>query len=213
MNTLQNHYGMAIRQNTHGLYAMKKAVAAVVHQSTSHSNQETCHRFCPRTEDSWCKFQRDKFTGESSYKEQVNIDPAVAKVIEPVFSSADLGADDLLKKCLHGETQNVSEALNNIIWSRCPKRVYVGHTTFKTAVASAVISYNGGAMGLVPVYRKLGIEPGQFTLSGFPEADIVRMKEANRKATDKSKSCRKHLCGNRKGFDDKNAMKEGETYE
>ena len=34
MNTLQNH-GMAIRQNTDNLYAMRKAVAAVLHHSTN----------------------------------------------------------------------------------------------------------------------------------------------------------------------------------
>ena len=39
-----------------------------------------------------------------------------------------------------------------------------------------------------PVYQKLGMEPGQFALSGFREADVARIKEANRKATDKSKS-------------------------
>jgi len=114
-NTLQNHYGVAIRQNTHILYLMKKAVAAVVQHSTSQANPEFRHRFCPHAKDSWCKFQRDKLTGESTYKEHVNIDPAVAKVIEPVFSSADRGSDDLIRKCLHGETQNVNEALNNIM--------------------------------------------------------------------------------------------------
>jgi len=41
----------------------------------------------------------------------------------------------------------------------------------------------------------------------------VRIKEANRKATDKSKGRRKNLRGIRKGFDDKNAMEEGDTYE
>ena len=92
MNTLQNHYGMAIRQNTHSLYAMKKAVAAVVHHSTSHSSQEIRHQYCPRIKDSWCKYQQDKITGEITYKEHVNIDPGVARSLNLCFRAKIWGA-------------------------------------------------------------------------------------------------------------------------
>ena len=102
--------------------------------------------------------------------------------------------------------------MNNVIWSRCPKRVYVGNNTFKTAVASAVISYNEGTKGLLSVYRKLGIEPGHYTVSGFQKCDIARVKEANRKSTDRTQKRRKKLRAIRKGFNDKNALEEGETY-
>lgn len=93
MNTLQNHYGMAIRQNTNNLYSMKKAIAAVLHHSTEHTTLEVRHRFCPRTENSWCKFQKDKITGENTYKENITIDKAVSEIIAPVFSHSDLGND------------------------------------------------------------------------------------------------------------------------
>ena len=63
-------------------------------------------------------------------------------VIAPIFSHKDLGSEAPLSKCLHGETQNVSELLNNLIWTQCPKRIYVGNSILKTAVASAVICYN-----------------------------------------------------------------------
>ena len=52
MNTLQNHYGMAIRQNTHNLYAMRKAVATVLHHPTKNDNMAKIHQYCPRTADS-----------------------------------------------------------------------------------------------------------------------------------------------------------------
>ena len=45
MNTLQNHYGKAIRQNTDNLYAMRKAVAAVLHHSTNDPGREKRHSF------------------------------------------------------------------------------------------------------------------------------------------------------------------------
>ena len=62
MNTLQNHYGMTIHQNIHNLYAMRKAVAAVLHHSTKNDDMDKRHQYCPRTADSWCKYQRDKIT-------------------------------------------------------------------------------------------------------------------------------------------------------
>ena len=50
MNTLQNH-GMAIRQNTHNLYAMRKSVAAVLHHSTK-NDMDKRHQYCTRTANS-----------------------------------------------------------------------------------------------------------------------------------------------------------------
>ena len=212
MNTLQNHYGMAIRQNTDNLYAMKKSVAAVLYHSTDKPDLEKRHQYCPRSKDSWCKYQSDKLTGKNMYKGNINIDVAVSDVIAPVFSNKDLGSEELLKKCLHGQTQNVNEALNNLIWVRCPKRVYVGNTTFKTAVASAVIAYNEGKKGLLPVFEKLGIEPGHYTNIGFEKADVKRVMESNRKASETEKKRRKKRRAIRKGYEDKNTMEEGETY-
>ena len=152
-NTIQNHYGMAIRQNTNNIYAMKKAVTVVLHHSTTKKDPKKRHQYFPRTKDSRCKFQRDKITGEETYKENVNIDKAVSDLTAPVFSYKYLGSDELLKKCQHGQTQNVNESLNNLIWTRCPKRVYVGNSVFKTSVASAVVTYNDGAMGLIPAFK------------------------------------------------------------
>ena len=139
MNTLQNHYGMAIRQNTNNLHAMRKAVAAVLHHSTNDQDSEKRNSFCPRRPGSWCKYQKDKINGEETYKHKINIDLAVSKLITPIFSYKNLGTESFLPKCLHGETQNVNESLSNLIWARCPKRVHVGNSTFKTAFASAVI--------------------------------------------------------------------------
>ena len=115
MNTLQNHYGMAIRQNTHNLYAMRKTVAADLDHSTKNDDMDKRHQYCPRTVDSWCKYQSDKITGKNTYVERITIDKAVSDVIAPIFSHKDLGSEALLSKCLHGETQSVNESLNNLI--------------------------------------------------------------------------------------------------
>ena len=212
MNTLQNHYGMAIRQNTQNLFAMRNAVAAVLHHSTKNDNMDKRHQSCPRTADLWCKYQSDKITEKNTYVESITIDKAVSDVIAPIFSHKDLGSEALLSKCLHRETQNVNESLNNLIWTRCPKQIYVGNSVLKTAVASAVICYNGGVQGTLSVLTKLGIEHGFFTADAYRKADICRVKQANRKSTSKVKQRRKTLRAVRKGFNDKNEQEEGLTY-
>ena len=51
----------------------------------------------------------------------------------------DLSSKDLLRKCLHGTTQNNNEALNGIIWLKCPKEVYVERFTLELGVCSAIL--------------------------------------------------------------------------
>ena len=170
------------------------------------------HQYCPRDADSWCKYQSDKIAGNNTYVEGISIDKAVSDVIAPIFSHKDLASEVLLSKCLHGQTQDISESLNNLIWTRCPKRIYVGNSVLKTAVASAVICYNDGVQGTLPVLTKLGIEHGFFTDDSCRKAGILRVKQANRKSTNKVKLRRKTLRAVRKGFNDKNEQEEGETY-
>ena len=40
LNTLQNHYGMAIRQNKGNLYAMKKSIVAILHHCSDIPDNE-----------------------------------------------------------------------------------------------------------------------------------------------------------------------------
>ena len=56
INSMQNFYGLAIRSNKDNLYAMKKAVYAILFHFTDISNLATRHMFCLRDEKSWCKY-------------------------------------------------------------------------------------------------------------------------------------------------------------
>lgn len=62
--------------------------------------------------------------------------------MKPVFKS--LSSHELLAKCTHGGTQNVNESFHHIIWSICPKEVFVGRMRLEIAVASAVLQFNDG---------------------------------------------------------------------
>ena len=108
---------------------------------------------CPRSSESWRKFQADKInnTGLCRYKQ--GLPSVVRDAIKPVFM--DLSDDNLLTKCLHGQTQNNNESLNGVIWKRCPKDVFVGRSTLEMGVASAVISFNDGQSGILKVMENL----------------------------------------------------------
>ena len=121
MNTLQNYYGMVIRSNVGNLYQMKKGIAAIIHHSSEYlvkvdgsdkkvRDDDARHKFCPEGLECWCKYQKQKVAGEISYKPKINIPEAIRDVIKPIFSNEDLAADDLLNKCLHGQTQSANEA-------------------------------------------------------------------------------------------------------
>ena len=52
--------------------------------------------------------------------------------INPVFE--ELSDDKLLRKCLHGKTQNQNESYNSTIWHRILKSIFVSATTFQLGV-------------------------------------------------------------------------------
>ena len=123
INFFQNYYSMAIQQNVDNLYNMQKSVRAVLFHSSDIEDENIRHQFCPRTKTSWCLWQSDKLTNLSKYQKKLSFPLAIHKVLILIFK--DLSNQDLLKKCLHGQTQNNNESLNSVIWKRCPKDIYV----------------------------------------------------------------------------------------
>ena len=113
INSMQNFYGMTIRSNTDNLYAMKKVVGAILWHCTDFKDESFRHRLCPQNENTWCKWQLDKINGTGLYKGKISVPVSIHHTIKKIFE--ELSSDDLLKKCLHGETQNSNEALNSLI--------------------------------------------------------------------------------------------------
>ena len=126
INSLQNYFGMAIRQNSGQLYAMKKAIGAALFHC-SDLDESDRHKLCPQTMNSCCKWQKDKINDSKTYKAKINLPQAIKILIGPTFR--DLSKDESLKKCLHGHTQIQNEAFNQILWKKFPKTIYVGKNT------------------------------------------------------------------------------------
>ena len=136
---------------------------------------------------------------------------AIKSAILPIFQ--DLSKDELLSKCLHGRTQNANEALNKLIWQRCPKSTFVSKRIIDIATASAVLYFNDGCKGLKRIFQRLGIKNGVYTMKLGAEVDQHRVCNMNRKSTQRVKRRRKQLRSIKKGFDDDNGEKERHKYE
>lgn len=211
INAMQNYYGMAIRQNTTNLYAMKKSIIAILFHCSENKDMDDRHKFCPRTKESWCKYQSDKLTKNNSYKPSITIPSAVKEVLGPIFT--DLSKDDLLKKCLHGKTQNVNEALHGVIWQKCPKQVHTSRAIVEIGVNAAVVTYNDGCMGVNRVLKKLGVKPGKFMIMAGKRKNLKRLNDSLRSSSEKGKKRRKKLRSHKKHYEDKEKEQEGgESY-
>ena len=154
MDHLQNYYGIAIRSNVGNLQSMKSAVfAALFHVASSAEN--VWHDHCPKGSSSWCGYQQDISDKTSLYKPGVGL------------SNDELSDDKLLKKCLHGKTQNANESFNAMIWNRIPKTRYCGLDKLELAAYDTVAHFNIGRMATIKVFETLNIIPGLYTLEHF----------------------------------------------
>ena len=207
INTMQNYYGMAIRQNVGNLHAMRRAVGAVLYHCSDVQIDEQRHQFCPAGEGSWCKWQSDKATNKCQYKKKVNLPLSIKDKLFPIFQ--DLSSEQLLIKCLHGRTQNANEALNNVIWKKVPKNVFVKRDTIEMGVCSAVVDFNEGMEGICKVAQHLGLKHGKFMVERSMALDAERISASENKLSEKVKKRRKKLRSLRKGYEDKETEVEG----
>ena len=132
------------------------------HYSESRDPQAR-HLFCPLGGLSWCKFQADIANRTENYVDKPGLPSYLRDALKPIFTR--LSSPELLSKCLHGTTQNNNEALNGVIWQKCPKEVFVERQTLEVGVCSAIVNFNSGMNGVISVLRDLGMVPGHFTMA------------------------------------------------
>ena len=102
------------------------------------------------------------------------------------------------------------EYLNNMIWAKCPKNVFVTKQVWHLGGNSAVIEFNEGANGVIKVLEKLGIDIGKETVGGTAKKNKTRIKKIKLKTLDSTKKRRKQLRKVKKGFLDKERETEKE---
>lgn len=136
---------------------------------------------------------------------------AVANAIHPTFEA--LSDQDLLRRCLHGGTQNRNEAINALIWQRATKETHSGLPTVELAANLAVPHFNDGSVSLKLVLKELGITPGSHCSQACKKLDYDRWRHARRKSSDQSKERRKQIRNWKKGYSDHLEAIEGLQYE
>ena len=89
---------------------------------------ESQHSYCPNDEKTWCKYHKDKIFNTNIYDR--------SKCLPFVFPGelhgfvTRLSSPDLLNACQRGLIQNQNKSINNMIWSKCPKRVLCSKSRF-----------------------------------------------------------------------------------
>ncbi|GFU43978.1 uncharacterized protein TNCV_1878541 [Trichonephila clavipes] len=98
INRLTTFYGNAIRGISKNVHEMRQAIWAVWAHTAS-TEEQTKHWFCPKGNNSWCKYnvcvQNNKVQG---FKHKNNLPEAVSKAIKHIFK--DLSHLKLLRRCL-----------------------------------------------------------------------------------------------------------------
>ena len=122
IDTIQNFYGKAIRDNKGSAKAMSKAVHAILKHYAS-TPEKPQHEDCPMGKDSWCSYNRDQATGQTTHVPIKDPLPeAVVKVIQPTFDR--LGSEEFLEGCQSCLDQNNNESLHHVVWGMSPKEPF-----------------------------------------------------------------------------------------
>ena len=80
----------------------------------SHYKENPSHEDYPQGKDSWCSFNKDKATGENTYRPIKDPLPNAVVVIKPLFEP--LGSTRFLSAVANCRTQNVNESLHHLAW-------------------------------------------------------------------------------------------------
>ena len=82
---------------------MQNAIWAIFHHSiepATNVSLEEQHRFCPKDESFWCKFNSDKETGCHTYDASQRLPAAFYMDFKPIFER--LTSQALLERCQQG---------------------------------------------------------------------------------------------------------------
>ena len=194
VDRIQTYYGYAIRNNKGDVTAMRNAIWAIFQHVIRGPEKETLHQqhaYCPISDDTWCKYQKDKKLGSNSYNDKKCLPFIFRGELKPIFDR--LSSDDILLSCQRGLTQNQNEALNGVVWSRCPKRLYCGAHRFTISVCDGITQFNDGATGRYKLYKALNFDTFENSLKGLQRDQHTRVRRAAQKISSRYKKRRQVL--------------------
>lgn len=167
INKLSTYYSKAIRENSHSVQSMYKAIWATFYHESS-TDTEPKHEFRPA-------MAEGKLNG---FKHKPALEEEPWNLIRPIYES--LTDVKLLERCLGGYTQNRNECLNSKIWKFAPKKTYSGIESVKIATAIAIMTFNDGIAALVNLSREIGLDVGAHMHHYIEETDRRRDEKRRR---------------------------------
>ena len=78
IDKLQNYFGIALRQDIVNIEAMKFAIMESLYHVCDY------HGDCPKTDDTWCLYQKDKLNGTKNYKSIGALSVDIRSAILPI---------------------------------------------------------------------------------------------------------------------------------
>lgn len=119
----------------------------------------------------------------------------------------------LLSRCARCLTQNANESLHSVIWSKCPKEIFVSRARVETAASIAVCEYNlGTKRTVIELLQNLGLSVGQITLAVATKIDKKRLNQNIKKATEKYKNSRRIIAAAQNEREKSIMQAEGPSY-
>ena len=182
IDKLQNYYGIAIKSNENNLKAMQAATRATLFHVASSKENNLHYSHCPTGSDSWCKNNKDRASGTSTYKPGRGLPILIVLKLKPIFE--ELSHEGLLSKCLHDLTQNQYESFNAKIWDRSPKSRCVSFTPLQLGVYDAVANFNICKKASALIFEKLGMILRKYTLIGCQKLNQKRLSASSYKTLD-----------------------------
>lgn len=195
IDKMQNFFGQAIRNNSGFKERMKTDIFAILKHMVKDDKTplDQQHHNCPKDSSSWCKYWKQR----ECYDDDKRLPSAFYDELKPIFHR--LSADGLLDRCMLGLTQNQNEAINGILWSKCPKRKFCGRQKLLLAVAETVCEFNTGVASLEEILNESNIKSTSNSLSILRAMDSNRLHNAAKKVSMKARLQRRKLRAKRKG--------------
>ncbi|XP_070546508.1 uncharacterized protein [Ptychodera flava] len=212
INAFQVFYGIALRNNKGNVPEMSRQTKAIL-QHYSSTYKEPHHEYCPQGADSWCKWQKDKATGKTTYRPLQNpLAPAVVKAVEPVITK--LADEKLLEGAKNGFTQNQNESLHHVLWNVIPKDQNHGLDEVLLGANYAVSCFNSGFSKFSrDLYSRSELNINSMMTWKWHSLDHIRVRNAVYKSSANAKKRRKENKRQRLVKLDKFQYAEGNTYQ
>lgn len=214
INKLTSYYRNNIIRNIGDIYKMKTAIFSTLDHCKS-TDEKPDHNKCPKGKESWCFFQRATAEGRvpESHEDRIRTPLSESTVHKMIPLYTRLSTDDLLTRCLPGRTQNANEALHNVIWSKCSKRVYASKVKLELGLFEAISLYNTGYLKLYSNFEATSkIKLGRYSSTTGKKFDKHRLRLANARTKEKTVAYRQKLRQAQLEEEERLIEEEGELY-